>query len=139
MSDKPILGTWTCERGGTADVRQTVKKGRHFYTQCGCCGLNQGTGAKRQQDIWDNATFVDGSTVVRPANVSETKAAVNDPTGLPESETKPQPISEPVGDFDPTEPEPGSETERSSPGFDRGKIFAGVALVLAAGAGIWMN
>lgn len=139
----PLLGHWQCERGGTASVRQTTKKGRHFYTNCECCGLNQGTGEDRQQAIWDEAKFIPGTSFVKPANVSDTKqkAPVNEPEPAPEPEKLEQTKRAEPSDFDPTQSEPESETESepSEPKAWKGKAFAGIALILAAGVGAWMN
>ena len=66
-----VIGYWTCQEGGKAEVFQTKKRGRHFYTRCTCCGFQQGTGANRQQKIYDEAEFLSGVTVVKPSNVND--------------------------------------------------------------------
>lgn len=133
-----LLGHVKCSQGGRAEVRQTSKRGRHFYTRCDCCGLNQGTGAARQQHIYDNAEFIAGVTIVKPSNVDETSDAVGDSKrieAVQESEREPAPKREAVGDFDPTASE--SEPEKSEP---RGlvRFLPGVILLAAAGVGAWM-
>lgn len=135
MTEKNILlGHWTCERGGRAEVRQTKKAGRHFYTHCECCGLNQGTGAKRQQEIYDGAEFIAGVTVVRPSSVNEKAARVVDD----QPKKEPEKIGAPVRDFDPTLKADEPEVEpASSKGFSA--FIPGLIFVVAAGVGIWMG
>lgn len=134
------LGTWTCDAGGVADVFQTKKLGKHFYTHCDCCGLNQGTGTARQQKIFDEAEFINKATVVVPSNVNVGKIGVVS-TVPPELEKPADKNSgAPAKDFDPSEPVPQSvgQQEESKP-FPTGKFIAGIAFMLAAGAGIWLN
>lgn len=132
MNGNQLLGHWTCERGGNAEVYQTKKRGSHFYTRCECCGLNQGTGAGRQQDIYDKAIFVPGVTVVKPSNVGESgKNIIND---SPKVEPEKLP---PPGDFDPTvvDPEQAKEPEKKASG-----VWLPLSIFVAAvGAGIWMG
>lgn len=137
----PQLGYWTCERGGKADVYQTLKKGRHFYTKCSCCGLNQGTGTARQQAIFDEAEFFQEVTIARPSGVvdkADPGAVVNDP---PKVEHKPKQKPEPKAapDFDPTLPvdEPVQVIDEPKKGFAR--FLPGVILLVAAGVGAWMG
>jgi hypothetical protein len=138
----PVIGSWQCSEGGSAEVKQTKKRGRHFYTQCECCGLQQGTGAALQQRIWDEAEFLPGVAVVRPSNVLEKGNTVSE-TGASEPAKATEPASEPEpkapGDFDPNEPEPISEPEPTQSGFSGAKIIAGLALLAAAGVGAWMG
>lgn len=131
-SDNALLGYWTCERGGRAEVRQTKKQGRHFYTKCDCCGLNQGTGAKRQQEIWDSAEFVDKSVVARPLNVVIDAVAVNEPAPKVEA-----PKVDPVGDFNPTAEPVVSPPSEQKNGFV--KFVPGLVLLAAAGVGAWLS
>jgi hypothetical protein len=137
-SPNPILGYWKCERGGRAEVRQTKKKGRHLYTQCQCCGLNQGTGDARQQQIWDEMETLPEATIVRPSNVQETKPYLSE-DGATEPKKPSEPEPKAPSDFDPAEPEPESEPEPTASGFSGTKLVAGLALILAAGAGAWMG
>ena len=135
-----LLGHVKCSQGGRAEVRQTKKAGRHFYTSCECCGLNQGAGQTRQQYIYDNAEFLQGVTVVRPSNVTETaKPPVNEPEPVKpaESEQEPKSQPEPASDFDPTATEQESDVVPASSGFAR--FLPGVILVIAAGVGAWMG
>jgi len=129
-----LLGHWTCERGGRAEVRQTKKAGRHFYTRCDCCGLIQGTGSKRQQDIYDNAEFIPGVIVVRPSSVNEKSAKVVDE----QPKKEPEKIGAPVQDFDPTlktdEPEKEPAAKKGLSVFVPGLVF-----VVAAGLGVWIS
>lgn len=147
-SKNELLGHWTCERGGKAEVRQTIKKGRHFYTQCECCGLQQGTGQARQQQIWDEGDFIPGKAFVKPANVTDKpeRAPVNEPAiehkpSEPESEPASEPESEPVSDFDPNQSEPETDTEAAPVGrtVNKGALLSGAALLVAAGVGAWLN
>lgn len=131
------LGTWKCSAGGTADVFQTKKLGRHFYTHCACCGLNQGTGAARQQKIFDEAVFINPSAVLVPSNVKVGNVVSSVPPELEKPESVKQ--SAPAQDFNPNEPvEQVAQSAPAQP-FPTGKLFAGVVLLLAAGAGAWMN
>lgn len=137
MSDNPLLGYWTCPRGARAEVYQTKKKGRHFYTRCLCCGLGQGTGEKLQQDIWDHAEFIDKSVVVRPSNVAIDALPVNEEVKKVEHE-KPAPKPEPVGDFDPSaEPVKPVQAVPEKSGFVR--FVPGLVLLVAVGVGAWLN
>lgn len=138
----PKIGTWKCERGGAADVFQTVKKGRHFYTHCECCGLNQGTGSRRQQQIFNEAQFIDKTSVVIPSGVSmsessESSKVIEHEPVRPALEKIPNAAA---ADFDPKEipadePKP---SDKKIAGIAR--FLPGLALfALAAGAGLWMN
>lgn len=129
----PKIGVWTCEQGGTAEVFQTVKRGRHFYTKCECCGLNQGTGAGRQQRIFNEAKFIDRAAIAIPSGVTVGGGNVID---------QPAKGQERIAlDFDPTEPAPQSEAEseptKAGAGFKR--FLPGVLFIAAAGVGLWMN
>jgi|GEM_PF-3541057 len=129
-SPNPVVGYWECGRGGRAAVTQTRRSGRHFNTQCDCCGFIQGTGKARQQDIWDNAEFLPAVTVRCPSNVTADK---------PKAEPKPK-IEEST-DFNPSESEPTEEstelTEVTNGG--NGKLVAGALLLLSAGVGLWLG
>lgn len=138
----PQLGYWTCERGGKAEVYQTLKKGRHFYTKCSCCGLNQGTGTARQQAIFDEVELFAEVTIARPSGVvdkADPGAVVNDP---PKVEHKPRqkPVPKVEPDFDPTLPadEPVAvepEPEKKSSGV----LLALSVFAAAVGVGVWMG
>ena len=129
------LGTWICSQGGTADVFQTKKLGRHFYTRCDCCGLNQGTGIARQQKIFDEAVFINPSVVVMPTNVKIT-GVIGDAPGS----AKPKKESVAAIDFDPTEKvDPVESPAPAAQNFFTSKIIAGMVMVAAAGVGVWMN
>ncbi|HCS65472.1 MAG TPA: hypothetical protein DIW64_16185 [Cellvibrio sp.] len=124
----PILGHWTCPQGGKAEVYQTKKAGRHFYTRCACCGLMQGTGAALQQSIFDNAEFIAGISVVAPSNV------VMDRSRVVEGE-----IAKPALDFDPSEPVQGEEVE-AAPEKSKFNYLVPLGAFLAAGAAaLWMH
>lgn len=132
MNGNQLLGHWTCERGGNAEVYQTKKRGSHFYTRCECCGLNQGTGAGRQQDIYDKAVFLPGLTVVKPSNVGESKAKVIEAGPVVDREKLPPP-----GDFDPTVVDPNEVQE---PVKKAGGVLLPLSIFVAAlGAGIWIS
>lgn len=132
-----LLGYWTCPEGAKAEVYQTKKQGRHFYTRCDCCGLNQGTGKTRQQSIFDTAEFLNRDAVVIPSGVV-VGAVVND------SEQPKTPASEseqPKADFDPQQMKAEQAQERPT---NNGKgilktIAPFAVLALAVGAGAWMN
>ncbi|WP_045827158.1 hypothetical protein [Teredinibacter turnerae] len=136
MSDpNKLLGHWTCPEGGKAEVYQTKKRGRHFYTRCDCCGLQQGTGASRQQKIYNEAEFIPGVEYSLPSNVKADQK--------PTQEEKPAKAAV-LPDFDPneakeSEPEGEAVTEQAS---GNGRLMWALGLVgmgLAAGVGAWMN
>jgi hypothetical protein len=131
------IASWVCERGGQADVYQTVKRGRHFYTRCDCCGLNQGTGAARQQQIFDEAVFLDRSAVAVPSGVSAAGAKVveQEPVKKPAAESV---NPGPGADFDPSAIVESGEQEQEKPRSAL-RFLPAVALLVAAGAGLWMN
>ena len=132
MNGNQLLGHWKCERGGNAEVYQTKKRGSHFYTRCECCGLNQGTGAGRQQDIYDNAVFLPGLTVVKPTNVGEQKAKVIESDSPGDTGKLPPPR-----DFDPAvdvPPEPQEPEKKAS-----GVLLPLSIFIAAVGAGLWIS
>ncbi|TVZ37678.1 hypothetical protein P886_2021 [Alteromonadaceae bacterium 2753L.S.0a.02] len=135
-----LLGHWTCPEGGKADVYQTKKRGRHFYTRCDCCGLQQGTGASRQQKIYNEAEFIPGVDFPLPANVSADKK----PASQPVTEKPAEPAKATLPDFDPNEAkesEPESEAV-TEPASGNGGLMLALGLVgmgLAAGVGAWMS
>ncbi|WP_406827723.1 hypothetical protein [Microbulbifer sp. ARAS458-1] len=153
-NQNPKLGTVTCPAGGVADVYQTRKRGRHFYTRCACCGLLQGTGPKRQQEIWDTAEFLQGVTVHKPANVDDSAKGEpiersqgqdsqgQDSQGSDETGGKTAIGAAVSGDFDPKidAAADGEEQEKEAPagGVRKGLAAVGVTL-LAVGAGLWMS
>lgn len=139
-NQNPKLGTVRCPAGGVADVYQTRKRGRHFYTRCECCGLMQGTGQKRQQYIWDNAEFLPGVTVHKPANVEDAGKGEPEQTGGEQTGGK-LAYSAPEPDFDPAEEpeEPGQEGENENKRPIRTGLAALGVTLLAVGAGLWMS
>lgn len=100
----------------------------------------QGTGQKRQQFIWDNAEFLPGVTVHKPANVEDTGKGEPEQAEAKLANSAPE-AEEPVTDFDPAE-EPVQEEDKPSPSQERairkGLAALGVTL-LAVGAGLWMS
>jgi hypothetical protein len=133
------IGTWKCERSGVADVFQTVKRGRHFYTRCDCCGLNQGTGSARQQQIFNEAQFIDKSAVVIPSGVSMAAKVIEHEPVKPEP-AKLEDKRPGNADFNPKEmpaDEPVKAPADKKPGFMR--FLPGVILLAAAGVGVWMS
>lgn len=139
MKLKPInekIGTWVCGAGGVAEVFQTKKPGRHFYTRCKCCGLNQGTGAARQQRIYDEAVFIDKSAIVIPSGVSVGASLDHEMVG--HEETKPQ--SSPVDEVKNWTPD---ELESEPVHVEQKSVLAKLApfLIVAAavGVGIWQG
>lgn len=126
----PLLGHWTCPEGGRAEVYQTKKAGRHFYTHCDCCGLMQGTKVARQQRIWDEAEFIAGVSVVAPSNVVMDKSRV--------IESAPT-VKVPQGDFDPSEMVTDEQVE-AVPDKPRFRFLVPLGAFIAAGAAaIWMH
>ena len=124
------IGTWECERGGLADVFQTVKRGRHFYTKCECCGLNQGTGAGRQQQIFDEAQFIDKTSVVIPSGVTVGGARV--------IESAPEPKKIEL-DFDPAQPVESESKAVQVKERSIVRFVPAIAFLAAAGVGLWMS
>lgn len=138
MSGNPILGYWTCERGGKAEVFQTLKKGRHFYTRCSCCGLNQGTGIARQQAIFDEMALFEGVTIARPSGVvdkTDPGRVVNDPPKITHEKKQDPKVDL---DFDPAIQDPDDE-KNVEPEKKQGSVLVPLAIFCAAvGAGLWM-
>lgn len=126
----PLLGHWQCPEGGRAEVYQTKKAGRHFYTRCACCGLMQGTGAALQQRIFDQAVFLPAVAVVAPSNVVMDKSRV--------VEVEPV-VTKPALDFDPSEPVPDERVEAATekPRFDF--LVPLGAFLVAGAAALWMH
>lgn len=140
----PVIGHWQCTEGGKAEVRQAAKRGRHFYTQCECCGVQMGTGAARQTKIWNEAEFLPGVNVIKPGNVTDEGQGESLPAVREAAEPKPEPAKggdgEAGGRWKPGMGEPEeTETETEQPSGNRGPLVAlGVALA-ALGAGVWMS
>lgn len=137
MKIKPvndIIGSWVCAYGGAAEVYQTKKQGRHFYTRCDCCGLNQGTGKSRQQSIWDSAKFIDKTSIAVPSGVEVGGFIEAEKVGAP-SEEKGEPG--PAADFDPAEIQ--SEPAAVKAEGVLSKLAPFLVVALAIGAGAWMN
>lgn len=149
MSGKnPRIGEIECrDCDGVAVVKQAGRRGNHFYTDCPGCGINQATGAARQQMIWDNARFDAGATVKRPNNVSDKgPAPVNEPvqtekpTDAPTGPAIEQQPAQPAEqtDFDPTETEPETDAPTDAPPSLARKLLPGLILVGAGIAGaLW--
>lgn len=133
ISSDKLIGHWQCpDCGEQCEVGQAARRGHHFYTNCGQerCGINQGTGAGRQNRIWREAQFLSGVTVKRPANVTEDgqPRPVNEPAPEPAGEPKPTEQASEAAPFDPdsvTEGEPGRT------GAGAGRVL-GAAVVLAS-------
>lgn len=124
------LGTWTCSNGGEAGVFQTKKNGRHFYTRCECCGLQQGTGKTRQQRIWNEAQWlVPVDQIAKPSNV-DGELICNDKGPQPYEEIDQE------FDFDATDdPEPQGQVIEHDSGFNAYRVLGGLALIGAAVGG----
>lgn len=137
---RPALGVWRCPMGGSALVYQTVKAGNHFYTHCACCGLQQGTGAARQQRIWDETEFYNRGSVVRPGNVAIDLKPESEPSEAATAEAVPD---KGEADFDPGEREVDPEAEKQPEKREGGGVLKKVIpLVLLFGAGVvgsWMS
>lgn len=140
-TEKPLLGHITCPMGGKAEVRQTSKRGAHFYTRCDCCGLMQGTGDKVQQKIWDNAEWLTGAVYVRPSRVVDGgRVPVNEPEQEPEIKRVERESSSEsesggeyeLGDFEGELEEAQSEPEQSGGGVKKGLLAVGVTLLAGA-------
>lgn len=141
MKQKPInekIGVWPCRGGGLADVYQTKKQGKHFYTRCDCCGLNQGTGKALQQHIYDTARFIDKSSIAVPSGVdigAFLDAEVGQEIKQPETPVNKDKQQSEAVDFDPAEIEESEPVRREGVGFFK-KIapFFVVAAAVAVGA-----
>lgn len=123
-----VIGRFTCAMGGRGTIQQTKRKGNHFLTRCTCCGFNQGTGAERQQWIWDNAEWL-GAAPQPPVNVKVGTKAAAETTTEPEAET--------LAEFDPFEPEEVTEAANQGGGSGRGRKVAAVASLAAIGGLIY--
>ncbi len=136
-SKNPILGKIKCELGSYAEVRQTIKRGRHFYTDCECCGKNQGTKQKRQQKIWDEAEFLEGAVVVKPSNVTDTvKPTQSEVVSEPEGQVQ----AESDDDFNPNADLETADEDAPASGSKIKKAAAAVGVVLlGVGGGLWLS
>lgn len=143
----PAIGRWRCPLGGDAVVRQASKRGRHFYTQCECCGVQMGTAAARQTKIWREAEFSppDGVNVYKPGNVSDEGGelpAKSEPVeAKPEAARTEQPEAVDrwrPGDMEAAAGETETETEAPAP-RNRGALVAGVVGLLALVGGAWLS
>ena len=133
------IGTWVCSNGGVADVYQTIKAGRHFYTRCNCCGLVQGTGKALQQRIYDNAKFIDKGAIAVPTGVdigAFLDAEVGREIEQPKAPVNDDKQQNAAVDFDPNEIEQ-SEPVRGESGGILKKIAPFAVVAAAIGAGIW--
>lgn len=136
-AEKPLLGHIECQMGERAEVRQTSKRGAHFYTRCDCCGLMQGTGAKVQQKIWDKAEWLPGAVYSRPSNVTdkglEPVAAIEVVPAIEQKPVEREGVEEyELGDFESEIEESQNEPAESGEGVKKGLLALGVT-VLAAG------
>lgn len=139
MRQKPTnekLGTWKCGGGGVADIFQTIKAGNHFYTRCDCCGLNQGTGAARQQRIFDEGEFIDKSAIKIPSGVSVGACVGDEPLAIEQQKTE---QAQPVGDWSPSEMQEQDVEPVKEQAGTLSKIAPLFIVLLAVGAGVWMN
>ncbi len=110
-----ILGRVDCFTcGERSAVMQTKRKGAHLYTRCSSCGLDQRTGAKVQQKIWNEAEWL-GLPPTPPENV------------IPNKPIESQPKAEQTGaeDFDPTLTDE-TEQEPVKQASKKGLILVGV-------------
>lgn len=89
----PVLGTVACSGcGGQATVKQVKRRGKHLYTQCVECGIDQRTGKAVQNEIWHGCNWMPEFDPMqhRPANVTEDWLAAKEDERL-------------VGDWEPEE------------------------------------
>ncbi len=116
----PGLGHINCPTCGTegAEVRQSKRRGKHFYWQCPSCGLLQPTGAGIQERLWRETAWHAGAEPIRPANVA---AELERST---------------PAEFDPEEPEPEAEPEPTPPPTRARGL--GVFLLGALGLGVFL-
>jgi len=134
----PLLGHVECrECLKPAEVYQTKRSGRHFYTDGCACGRNDGTKAPRQQRIWDEAKFLDDSSVHRPSNVTD------EPKGEIVTETVPDAPDTVDVDADQGGGEPADEDDIDIGDAPRkrgkGLIALGVVLLSTVGGVLWMG
>ena len=123
-----VLGYCPCPScDGEVEVMQAKRQGKHLYSRCrDGCGLDQRTGKKPQQWLWDNTSWIDGPPVP-PENVTV--------DSVKESTEKPSNNAGSV-DFDPEE-KPAEEQPKKQP---KGGIFKVLALgiaVLTVGGAVW--
>lgn len=127
-----LVGHGKCPMGGDTRIYAGNRKGGYLMTRCDCCGFQQGTGKKLQQQIWDNAVWLDGKQPPLPSKVN--------PNNRPETDNQTEsPVNnqaesdlEELTDFDPMTDMP--ETEEPVKKGGRLKAFAiGTATVVGLG------
>ena len=130
-----VLGSIPCDCGRNADVMQTKRAGKHLYSRCADCGLDQRTGAKVQTRLWLETEWRNGVKPPRPSNVSEsaTKPATETATEKPSS----------GGAFEDFEPDTlaaekaTNEATKNKPKGRFGVVAGGLLIITALGAAIW--
>lgn len=139
-TEKPLLGYITCPEGEKAEVRQTSKRGAHFYTRCTCCGLMQGTGDKVQQKIWDNAEWLPGAVFSRPSRVVDrgrvpvvSVESVEPVATIEQKPSEPESVEEyELGDFESEIEQTQGEPIESGGGVKKGLLALGVTVLAGA-------
>lgn len=133
QSTNPLLGEVRCDDcGGVRYVYQSKRKGKHLYTRCGACGIDQRTGAAPQAKM---AQYVPvGTLATEPEPAQTAPEPAPDPT--PATDTDGQDVfftGDPVT-IEPT-PEPDSEPVPDQPepkrGGGIGGLIFGLLLILA--------
>ncbi|MBE0507793.1 MAG: hypothetical protein IBX50_13965 [Marinospirillum sp.] len=134
--NNPVLGVCECpECGGQASVMQSKRRGRHLYTNCSSCGLDQRTGAEVQNRLWHGTEWKTGVDPMhhRPSSVVD--------GWKPKPQAEPQPSvapAEPMPDWSPDDPADQQESAvKPKSGAGRALVALGltvatVALVLRA-------
>lgn len=123
-----VLGYAPCGCGKKKQVMQAKRKGDHLYSRCDDCGLDQRTGARVQQKLWDSAEWID-EPPTPPENVDITVKVDREKVAKPSSDKV-------LEDFDLTV----NLTESKPKTKAKGRILPmlGSALVIAGvGVAIW--
>lgn len=106
-ANNPVLGHMSCTRRGCServDVHQAKRRGAQLYLRCPGCKRIDPTGTPAQQQIWDEAEWLPGAEVKRPAGVvdrqvTETVTEVKTER-VTEKVTEPAPVKQVVDDLD---------------------------------------
>jgi len=123
-----VLGYAPCECGKKKQVMQAKRKGDHLYTRCDDCGLDQRTGGRVQQKIWNSTEWINGPPK-KPENVDITVKVDREQVAKPSN-------NKALEDFDPTE----TLTESDRKSKPKGRILpilGGLLTLAAAGVAIW--
>jgi hypothetical protein len=129
----------SCTRRGcteTVDIHQAKRRGAQLYLRCPKCKRIDPTGIPAQQQIWDEAEWLPGAEVKRPAGVVDRPAT--EPVTEPATEKPTEQLTEVVtksgagNDLDLSDLTE-EKTEQAPPQAKRGGVlqFFGVLMVIS--------